>query len=67
MPNEPKHAKEKRANPGHREHAQGDHERSAHIPDEFDVMKPKQQDLDEKTGAADKRPLGRRLAWSSRT
>lgn len=45
MPNEPKLAKEKRANPGHRQNAQGDHEGSAHDPEEFDVMNPKKTDL----------------------
>ncbi len=43
MPNEPKHAKEKRTEPTERQNAQGDHEGSAHTPDEFDVMNPKKQ------------------------
>jgi hypothetical protein len=48
MPNEPKHAKEKRAPTPDRQNAQGDHEGSAHSPDEFDVMNPQKQGLGEK-------------------
>ena len=48
MANEPKHAKEKRTAPAHRQNAQGDHEGSAHTPDEFDVMNPQKQGLGEK-------------------
>lgn len=43
MPNEPKHAKEKRAEPGPRRNAKGDHEGSAHNPEEFDVLNPEKQ------------------------
>lgn len=43
MPNEPKKAKEKRAEPEERQNAQGDHEGSAHSPEEFEVMNPKKQ------------------------
>lgn len=46
MPNEPKHAKEKRTRPKHRKTAQGDHEGSAHSHEEFDVVNPQRQDLD---------------------
>ncbi|MFD1510891.1 hypothetical protein [Lacimonas salitolerans] len=46
MPNEPKHAKEKRPDPGPRRNAKGDHEGSAHSPDEFDVLNPKKQGMD---------------------
>lgn len=45
MPNEPKPAKEKRTDPGPRRNGQGDHEGSPHKPDEFDVMNPQKQDL----------------------
>lgn len=49
MPNEPEHAKEKRAEPEKRQNAQGDHEGSAHTPDEFDIMNPRKQEIgDEK-------------------
>ena len=43
MPNEPKHAKEKR--PPHRErhNGQGDHEGAAHSPKEFDTKNPQKQ------------------------
>lgn len=53
MPNEPKHAKEKRAAPEKGQNSQGDHEGSAHTPDEFDVMNPQKQGLGDKT--ADRR------------
>ncbi|MFN3844892.1 MAG: hypothetical protein ACK4RZ_03585 [Paracoccaceae bacterium] len=43
MPNEPGHAKEKRAPHTRRQNAQGDHEGSAHDPEEFDVMNPQKQ------------------------
>ena len=43
MANKPKHAKEKRAEPEKRQNAQGDHEGSAHTPDEFDALNPKKQ------------------------
>ncbi|TGD63980.1 hypothetical protein EYC08_11095 [Tabrizicola sp. WMC-M-20] len=43
MPNEPKAAKQKRPPPPDRQNAQGDHEGSAHSPDEFDVMNPQKQ------------------------
>lgn len=45
MPNEPQHAKEKRTEPEQRRNAQGDHEGSAHTPQEFDTMNPEQQGL----------------------
>ncbi len=48
MPNEPRHAKEKRAPTPDRQNAQVDHEGSAHSPDEFDVMNPQKQGLGEK-------------------
>lgn len=48
MPNEPKHAKEKRAPTPDRQNAQGDHEGSAHSPDEFDVMNPQKQGIGDK-------------------
>lgn len=48
MPNEPKHAKEKRPPTPDRQNAQGDHEGSEHSPDEFDVMNPQKQGLGEK-------------------
>lgn len=41
MPNNPGPAKEKRDEPAKRQNAQGDHEGSAHTPDEFDAMNPK--------------------------
>lgn len=47
MANEPKHAEEKRSEPGRRQNAQGDHEGSAHSPEEFDVMNPQKQGLGE--------------------
>ena len=51
MPNEPKPAKEKRTEPDRRQNAQGDHEGSAHTPDEFDAMNPaKQVPAPSKTG-----------------
>lgn len=43
MPNEPKKAKEKRNEPEERHNAQGDHEGSAHNPEEFEVMTPQKQ------------------------
>ncbi len=43
MPNEPKPAAEKRPRTERRENDQGDHEGSAHTPDEFDVMNPEKQ------------------------
>lgn len=46
MPNEPKHAKEKRSEPAARQNAQGDHEGSAHTPDEFDAINPQKQGSD---------------------
>ena len=50
MPNEPKHAKEHRAEPQKRQNAQGDHGGSAHTPGEFDVMSPQKHGLgDRKT------------------
>lgn len=54
MANEPKHAKEKRAEPERRQNAQGDHEGSAHTPDEFDAMNPQKQGLGDRKKA--KRP-----------
>ncbi len=54
MPNEPKHAKEKRAEPASRQNAQGDHEGSAHRPDEFDAMNPQKQGRAQKPA---KRPV----------
>lgn len=45
MANEPKQAREKRPDPGERRNAQGDHEGSAHRPEEFDVMNPAKQGL----------------------
>ena len=53
MANEPKHASEKRTAPAHRQNAQGDHEGSAHTPDEFDVMNPQKQ------GLGDQKPAGK--------
>jgi len=47
MPNKPTHAKEKRSHTRPRQNAQGDHEGSAHIPVEFDVMNPQKQGLGE--------------------
>ena len=47
MANKPGHAKEKRAEPEKRRNAQGDHEGSAHTPDEFDALNPKKQGPDE--------------------
>lgn len=43
MPNEPKHAKEKRPPHRERQHAQDDHEGSAHRPGEFDSQNPQKQ------------------------
>ena len=51
MANDPKAAKEKRAEPLKRQNAQGDHEGSAHTPDEFDVMNPQKQGLGDKKPA----------------
>ena len=48
MPNELKHAKEKRSPPEKRQNAQGDHEGSAHTTDEFDAMNPQKQGLGDK-------------------
>lgn len=48
MPNKPKHVKEKRAPTPHRQNAQGDHEGSAHSPDEFDAMNPQKQGFGDK-------------------
>ena len=48
MPNEPKHTKEKRSQPAKLQNVQGDHEGSAHTPDEFDVMNPQKQGLGER-------------------
>ncbi|MFN3661411.1 hypothetical protein [Yoonia sp.] len=53
MPNEPKPAAEKRPPTKRREHDQGDHEGSAHTPDEFDVMKPGTKPPKPKKPAAD--------------
>ena len=47
MANEPKPAKKKFSEPGHRQNAQGDHEGSAHSPDEFDALNPQKQGLGE--------------------
>lgn len=51
MPNESKKASEKRSGQERRQNAQGDHEGSAHTPDEFDTINPQKQSL------ADKNPL----------
>ena len=51
MANEPKYAKEKRTPPNKRQNAQGDHEGSAHNPDEFDVMNPQKQGLGDEKAA----------------
>lgn len=48
MPNEPKHAKEKRAPSTKRQNAQGDHEGSALGVEEFDSVNPQKQGLAEK-------------------
>lgn len=40
MPNEPDDAKENRPQPPKRQNDQGDHEGSAHTPDEFDAWNP---------------------------
>ncbi len=54
--NNTKGAQEKRT-PGPRQNAQGDHEGSAHSPDEFDVMNPKKQDNQKpKAGSPPRRP-----------
>lgn len=45
MPNEPEHALEKHMPPAQRQNAQGDHEGSAHRPEEFDVMNPQKQGI----------------------
>lgn len=47
MPNQPDAAKEKRSEPQRRPNAQGDHEGSAHTPDEFDAMNPQKQVTDQ--------------------
>ena len=47
MANKPEHARKKRADPGQRQNAQGDHEGSPHSPEEFDVMNPQKQGLGE--------------------
>lgn len=61
MPNEPKPAKEKRSEPGRRQNAQGDHEGSAHTPDEFDVMNPQKQVPDNsRTGLRSDSPAHKR-------
>lgn len=46
MPNKPKAAKEKRAEPVRRHNAQDDHEGGAHSPDEFNAMDPDKQGAD---------------------
>lgn len=51
MANEPRHAKEKRPETGQRQNAQGDHEGSAHSPDEFAVMNP------QTSGSGAKKPV----------
>ncbi len=43
MPNEPEHADEKRPPRGKRHNHQGDHEGSAHRPEEFDEKNPDKQ------------------------
>lgn len=43
MPNEPTYAKEKRSDPGLRPNAKGDHEGSAHRPEEFGIVNPQKQ------------------------
>lgn len=48
MPNEPKHAKEKRTESGPRHNAQGNHEGSAHDASEFPVMSPQKRDRGKK-------------------
>ena len=61
MPNEPKHAKEKRTPPENRQNAQGDHEGSAHGPDAFDAMNPQKQGLgDDKANVKRPKPAARR-------
>lgn len=45
MANEPRPAQEKRSPPQHRKNAQGDHEGSAHRPEEFDGVNPQKQGL----------------------
>lgn len=56
MPNEPQHAKEKRAKTENRQNAQDDHEGSAHSPDEFDAMNPQTQGLGEAKPTSKARP-----------
>jgi len=51
MADDPIYAKEKRSKPAYRQNAQGDHEGSAHTPDEFDVMNPQKQ------GLGDRKPV----------
>ena len=43
MPNESTYAKEKRSDPGPRQNAKGDHEGSAHRPEEFAIVNPQKQ------------------------
>jgi hypothetical protein len=45
MANETKPAKKTGSEPGRRQNAQGDHEGSAHSPDEFDALNPQKQGL----------------------
>ncbi len=59
MANEPKHAKEKRAEPEKRQNSQLDHEGSAHTPDEFDVMNPQKQGLGNECRESTPKSLGR--------
>jgi len=56
MPNEPKPAREKRTDPGPRQNAQGDHEGSAHSPDEFDTMNPQKQGLQRRKSVGPDKP-----------
>jgi hypothetical protein len=48
MANENKPVKEMSSEPGRRQNAQGDHEGSAHSPDEFDALNPQKQGLRER-------------------
>ena len=40
MADEPEHARERPADPGERQNAQGDHAGTAHDPEEFDALNP---------------------------
>lgn len=55
MANRPKAAREKRSDPPKRQNAQGDHEGSAHSPEEFDVMNPQKQGRGDEQGG--KKPV----------